>query len=104
MFNKRIIECYILKKHIVFLVPAILLSAALVSGQSAYSTVQSLPGVGPSGEDPYQEDTTWTYNSPTGTLCATTPDGEVSCTQYEAGIPCEDFEAPEFVGQLECND
>jgi hypothetical protein len=55
---------------------------------------------------PNPEDTTWTYNSQAGTLCATTPDGEVSCTQYEAGhtIPCEDFEAPEFAGQVECND
>jgi hypothetical protein len=52
MFKERIIECYIMKNYIVFLVPAILLAAVLVSGQSAVATVQSLPGVGPSGEDP----------------------------------------------------
>ena len=87
------------------LIPTVL-SLALVSVTipTTFATPNTLPGVGPSAEDPYPEDTTWTYNSPTGTLCATTPDGEVSCIQYEAGVPCEDFEAPEFVGQLECND
>jgi hypothetical protein len=87
------------------LIPTILsLVLVSVTASTVFASSNTLSGVGPSTEDPYPEDTTWTYNSPTGTLCATTPDGEVSCTQYEEGIPCEDFEAPEFVGQLECND
>jgi hypothetical protein len=86
------------KSYIVFMVPAMLLSVALVSGQSAVATVQSIPGVGPSGEDPYPEDTTWTYNSESGQLCSTTPDGQTNCQYVGEGRPCEDFE-----GQVECN-
>lgn len=77
-------------KHAIFLVSALLVSTVIASGQSALATVQSLPGVGPSGEDPYPPGTEWTYNPRSGSLCSTTPDGQTNCVNVGEGRPCDE--------------
>ena len=47
-------------KMIIFVV-AILSSVALIP-TSVYATINSIPGVGPSGEDTFPPGTKWTYN------------------------------------------
>ena len=57
-------------KMIIFVV-AILSSVALIP-TSVYATVNSIPGVGPSGEDTFPPGTKWTYN-PNQDRCALHP-------------------------------
>ena len=56
-------------KMIIFVV-AILSSVALIP-TSVYATVNSIPGVGPSGEDTFPPGTKWTYNLRSGSVCST---------------------------------
>jgi hypothetical protein len=74
----------------------VILSSVALIPTSVYATVNSIPGVGPSGEDPLREDplppgTEWTYNSEIGSLCSTTSDGQtVHCVNVGEGRPCEE--------------
>lgn len=87
-------------------IPAILLAVALIPG-TALATPNTLPGVGPAGEDPFPPGTEWTYNSESGSLCSTTPDGETNCVNVGEGRPCPGEVEGEVEGEgspnLTCN-
>jgi hypothetical protein len=88
-------------KMIIFAV-AILSSVASIP-TSVYATVNSTPGVGPSGEDPFPPGTEWTYNSKSGSLCSTTPDSDVHCENVGEGRPCDEVR-DEADPSLTCSD
>ncbi len=63
---------------------AILSSIALIL-TSVYATVNSIPD-----EDPSPPGTDWTYNSKSGSLCSTTPNGDVHCEKVGEGRQCDE--------------
>jgi hypothetical protein len=68
------------------------------------ATANSIPSVGPSGEDTFPPGTEWTYNSKSGSLCSTTPDGQdVQCENVGEGRPCDEVRG-EADPNLTCND